>query len=73
VITIRITPARRWIRRNQWRYQILAANGRAISDNETYANTGDILDTLSRLVNGDAPVQAEIHYRNGRVETRVLR
>lgn len=73
-IRIVVQPARRWFSgRAQWRFSIIAANGKNLSDRDTYANTGDIEDALRRLVNSSTPVQLEVHYRNGAIEKKYLR
>ena len=58
MITIAIRPARRWFGgRRQYRYCVLAGNGRKISDQDTFANVGDIKDILTKLVASEEPVR----------------
>lgn len=51
MITIRIRPSRSIFgRRKQYKFEIVAGNGRRISDRDTYANPGDIQAIMRRLV-----------------------
>lgn len=74
MIRIVVKPARRIFGgRNQWRFKIVAGNGRKIDPRDTYANTGDITDIMTKLTASQEPVTLEIHHRDGFVETERLR
>jgi hypothetical protein len=74
VITISIKPARRiFSGRNQWKFEIRAANGEPIDPRDTYANRGDIETEMDALIRTD-PVELVFYDRNGNIEQRrVLR
>lgn len=66
MITVDIRKAKRRFGRKprgQWRFTIRAANGRNLSTQDTYANTGDITSML-RALRSDR-VQVRIHYDGG--------
>jgi hypothetical protein len=76
MITIEVTLARRRFGRrprNQWRYKIVAGNGEAISEKDTYANPGDLWEVWHKVVNSDEPVRLRVHQRDGQVSESYLR
>jgi len=75
-IRVIIEPARQrfgFPRRGQWKWSIVGRNGEPIDPRDTGFNTGDIRDTMRTLFASDVPVELEIRYRDGRVETEQLR
>jgi hypothetical protein len=65
MITVDIKPARRrFSNRKQWKFIITAGNGEPIDPRDTYANVGDIRDTMRALLVDDE-VQVRVHYGKG--------
>ena len=71
MIRVTIKPARRLFGgRNQWKFEITADNGERIDPRDTYANRGDIVDIVNRLVD-EEDVELVVMGRDGKVESSV--
>lgn len=66
VITIHVRPAkRRFSRRKQWKFAIVAGNNEPIDPRDTYANVADIQSIWSRIVGGNEAIKMVVHYQAG--------
>lgn len=70
MICIVIKPAKRFFGgRRQWAFEIRAANGRLISDRDTYTNRPEAVAIMEKLI-GSEPVELVVKDRFGEVEER---
>lgn len=56
--------------RRQWRFEVRAANGRRMSDRDTYANRSEASEWWEEFLTGDGPVELVVQDRYGNVEQR---
>jgi hypothetical protein len=69
MIRVIVKPAKSLLKRNQWRFEIRAANGRQLHPNDTYTNRGDAVAAVMLLF-GMEPVELVVQDRFGNVEER---
>lgn len=66
MITIHVRPAkRRFSRRKQWKFAIVAGNNEQIDPRDMYANVADIQSIWSRIVGGNEAIKMVVHYQAG--------
>jgi hypothetical protein len=65
-----IKPAQSLLKRNQWKFEIRAANGARVDPRDTYNNRPEASQWWEQLVTGTDPVELVIYDRNGNVEER---
>ncbi|MBX7450393.1 hypothetical protein GR927_20605 [Mycolicibacterium sp. 3033] len=71
MIRIVIKPARRLFSpRQQWTFAILGGNSEPIDPRDTVYNRGELIDTLTKVVTGDEPVELVVLDRFEKVEER---
>lgn len=65
-----IKPAKSILKRNQWVFEIRAANGRRVDPRDTYNNRPEASEWWEQFVTGDEPVELVVQDRYGNVEER---
>lgn len=65
-----VKPAKSLLKRNQWAFEIRAANGRRVDPRDTYNNRPEASEWWERFVTGDEPVELVIKDRYGNIEER---
>lgn len=66
MISIIVRPAkRRFSRRKQWKFSVVAGNHEPIDPRDTYTNVADIQSIWSRIVGGNEAIKMVVHYRAG--------
>lgn len=67
---ILIRPAKRWFsKRQQWSFELRAANGEPIDPRETTYNRQELIDTMTRFLTAD-PLELVVYDRFGNIESR---
>ena len=66
---ILIKPAKRWFsKRQQWVFELRAANGELIDPRETVFNRQELIETLTGIATG--PLELVVYDRHNEVESR---
>lgn len=69
---ILIKPARRWFsKRQQWTFELRAANGERIDPRDTIYNQPELIEALAGFFISD-PLEMVIYDRHGVVDKRVV-
>jgi hypothetical protein len=70
---ILVKPARRlFAGRQQWKFELQAANGRRIDPRDTYSNRDEAGLPLDELALSNDPLELVIYDRQGKIEERVM-
>lgn len=66
MITIYVRPAkRRFSRRKQWKFSVVAGNHEPIDPRDTYTNVADIQSIWQRIVASNEAIKMVVHYQAG--------
>jgi hypothetical protein len=66
-----VKPAKRWFStRQQWTFELRAANGERIDPRDTVYNQPPLISTLVGFFDGDTPLELVVQDRYGNIDYR---